>query len=89
MDDDAIRTLLKRLARPHSSGGEVVERSVLLAEGAGFTEVIAWITAHSGAPENAGVGASSGGLHGSRFSDARLTNSGPPTRYVLPAGVLG
>jgi hypothetical protein len=88
MDDEAIRTLLKRLARPHASGGEVVERSVILAEGGGFTEVIAWIAAHSGAPEEPVLGAARRGLHGSRLDDGGPAGSRAPLRYVLPAGAL-
>jgi hypothetical protein len=88
MDDDTIRTLLKRLARPHPSGGEAIERSVILAEGGGFTEVIAWIVAHAGAPEGPVVGAFRQGLHGSRLNDTGLAGSRPPLRYVLPAGAL-
>ena len=34
--DDAIRAVVSRLARPHASGGMVVERAALLAEGADF-----------------------------------------------------
>jgi hypothetical protein len=88
VDDDTIRVLLKRLARPHPSGGEVIERSVILAEGEGFTEVIAWIVAHAGAPEGPAAGASRRGLHGSRLDDADLAGSRAPLRYVLPAGAL-
>jgi hypothetical protein len=88
MDDDTIRILLKRLARPHPSGGTAVERSVILAEGGGFTEVIAWIVAHSGAPEGPVVGVSRRGLHGSRLNDTGLAGSRAPLRYVLPAGAL-
>jgi hypothetical protein len=88
MDDDTIRALLKRLARPHPSGGEAVERSVILAEGGGFTEVIAWIVAHSGAPEGPAVGVSRRGVHGSRLKDTGITGSRESLRYVLPAGAL-
>jgi hypothetical protein len=30
LDDDAIRVLVTRLARPHRSGGRVIERATLL-----------------------------------------------------------
>jgi hypothetical protein len=33
MDDDAIRTLVRRLARPHSSGGKVIERAAIHRRG--------------------------------------------------------
>ena len=51
MDDEAIRSVVTRLARSHSSGGEVIERAAILAEGGDFPAVMAWITAHGGKPE--------------------------------------
>ena len=41
MDDDAILTVVRRLARPHPSGGEVIERAVIIAEGADSAAIIA------------------------------------------------
>jgi hypothetical protein len=87
-DDEAIRALLRRLARPHSSGGEVVERAALLAEGTKFPAIIAWITDHAGVPEASPVTRSSQGLHGSRMSGGGATGPLTPLRYVLPAGTL-
>jgi hypothetical protein len=83
--DEAIRALVTRLARPHSSGGTVIERATLLAEGPDFTAIVAWITAHDGRPESAAA-AAGGGLHGDRGRPAPVT--GPPLRYILPAGAL-
>jgi hypothetical protein len=88
VDDDAIRALVTRLARPHPSGGDVIERSVILAEGADSTEVIAWITAHAGTPEAMVAGAPRRGLHGSRLGDGGGAQPRTPRRYVLPAGAL-
>jgi hypothetical protein len=51
-DDDAIRALVTRLGRPHRSGGRVIERATLMAEGADFTAVMAWIEAHGGEAEH-------------------------------------
>ena len=51
MDDDAICALVTRLARPHASGGEVIERAAILAEGADFAAIMAWVIAHGGKPE--------------------------------------
>jgi hypothetical protein len=89
MDDDAILALVTRLARPHASGGEVIERAAILAEGADFPAVMAWITAHDGQPE-AGVvpTVSTHGLHGSRFNGPGGERPRPPLRFVLPAGTL-
>ena len=85
VDDGAIRAIVTRLARPHASGGAVIERAAILSEGADSAAVIAWITAHEGVPETAAPAPPSGGLHGSRGRDAA-----PLTirRFVLPPGVL-
>ena len=88
MDDDAILALVTRLARPHVSGGEVIERAAILAEGADFQAVIAWIAAHDGQPEARVPTVSTRGLHGSRLNGPAGENSGPPLRFVLPAGTL-
>jgi hypothetical protein len=89
MEDDAIRTLVTRLARPHRSGGKVIERAAILAEGGDFTAIVAWITAHGGAPEaELVVAARGGGLHGSRGSDSVATAQKLPLRFVLPAEAL-
>jgi hypothetical protein len=82
MDDDSIRVLVRRLSRPHRSGGEVIERAAILAAGVDSAAVLEWITAHDGQPETLAPVASRRGLHG-----ARLNDSGP-RRYVLPAGAL-
>jgi hypothetical protein len=87
MDDDTIRALLTRLSRSHPSGGEVIERAAILAEGADFTTVEKWIIAHDGQPEMRPVKRAGGGLYGAR-STAAAEVTGPPVRYVLPAGAL-
>jgi hypothetical protein len=86
MDDDGIRVLVKRLSRPHASGGDVVERASILAEGADFPSIMDWITAHAGVPEDAAVAAPRG-LHGARL-DGGGAPPRAPLRYVLPAGAL-
>ena len=87
-EDQAIRALLRRLARPHASGGEVVERAALLAEGAEFPAIMAWITDHAGTPEASITAAPKQGLHGSRMNSASAAAPPKPLRYVLPAGTL-
>jgi hypothetical protein len=87
VDDDAIRAVVRRLARPHPSGGDVIERAVIIAEGADSAAIIAWITAHAGAPE-ATVSSAPRGLHGSRLNDSGGAEPRTPLRYVLPAGAL-
>ena len=89
MEDDAIRRLVTRLARPHPSGGKVVERAGILAEGADFAAVMAWIVAHGGEPEATAVSAApSGGLHGGRLTHSGTAQARLPLRFVLPAGEL-
>jgi hypothetical protein len=86
VDDAAILALVTRLARPHASGGKVIERAAILAEGGDFPAVMEWITAHAGQPEAAVAAGSSRGLHGSRLGDG--AQPGPPLRFVLPAGTV-
>lgn len=88
VDDDAIRALVTRLARPHPSGGEVIERAAILAEGADSAAVMAWITAHAGIPEAPVAMPPRHGLHGSRLGDDSGAESRTPPRFVLPAGAL-
>jgi hypothetical protein len=86
MDEADIRGLVAGLARPHRSGGDVVERAAILAAGSDAVSILDWILAHGGAPENAAAVAPRGGLHGARQQDSRP--SAPPSRYVLPPGAL-
>ena len=86
MEDEDIRRLVARLARPHSSGGDVIERAAILAEGADASGVVAWITDHGGHPEAPGARPAANGLHSSRLTPSAA--SAPVRRYVLPAGQL-
>lgn len=86
MDDASIRAIVVRLARPHPSGGEVIERAAIVAEGGSATEVVDWIIARAGHGE-ATRPAPAGGLHGARLAGTVRTDD-PPLRYILPAGVL-
>lgn len=87
MDDDAIRALVTRLARPHHSGGHVIERATILAAGADSAAVTAWILAHAGEAEHTVRTAPRRGLHGARLTDA-AGEPRAPQRFVLPAGVI-
>ena len=51
MDDDVVRAMVARLSRRHPSGGKVVERAAILADGADLESVMVWIVAHDGQPE--------------------------------------
>ena len=84
--DDATRATVVRLSRSHPSGGTVIERAAILAEGADSTRLVAWVVAHGGQPE-AAVVSMKRGLHSPRVDDPGASIR-PPVRYVLPAGTL-
>ena len=86
--DDAIRAVVARLSRPHRSGGVVIERAAILAEGAASTDILAWIAAHDGVPEVAAPAAAALGLYGSGFGGGVSAPRGP-SRFVLPAAAVG
>ena len=86
--DDAIRAVVTRLSRPHASGGDVIERAAIVAEGADAAAIVAWILANAGRPEETAARAPARGLHAARLSSGSGTSSDTPRRYVLPAGAL-
>ena len=88
LGDAEIHALLKRLARPHSSGGDVVERAALLASGSDFPAVMAWIARHAGVAEAMASEAPRRGLHGPRVGLSDGAAPRTPLRFVLPAGAL-
>ena len=85
-DDKAIRDVVTRLARRHESGGTVIERAAIVAEGAESQSIVAWIVAHDGQPESLAPAPTHGGLHAGRLGTGGV--GGAPRRYVLPPGVL-
>jgi hypothetical protein len=87
-DDEEIRALVTRLSRRHPSGGTVIERAAIVAEGADAAGVVAWILDHAGEPEAAAAVSSTRGLHSPRVSGPAEPAPRAPARYVLPAGVL-
>ena len=82
MDDLEIHALVTRLSRPHSSGGVVIERAAILAEGADFSAVMNWITTHDGTPDATVPASRSRGLHGSRMNAGGATASPAPLRLA-------
>jgi hypothetical protein len=86
-NDDEIRALLSRLSRRHPSGGTVIERAAIVAEGDDSAAVVAWILDHAGEPEAAADTSSRRGLHSPRLSGS-VGSERAPARYVLPAGAL-
>lgn len=86
-DDAAMKALVARLVRPHSSGGDVIERAAILASGPDAMAVLDWIAAHDGKPELPPATKSGGGLYGGRFGGG--SDGAPnPLRYVLPPGAV-
>ena len=88
MDDETIRTVVRRLARPHASGGRAIERSVILAEGSDSTAIIAWVLSHEGVPDSTSATAAKRGIHGFREQTGSVGGNRPPLRFLLPAGSL-
>ena len=80
---DAIGLLVRRLARPHASGGTVIERSVILAEGDDSGAILDWISEHDGIGDSTVAPVRSNGLHGLR--ESVRVDSAPARRFVLPA----
>ena len=85
-DDAAIAARVSCLCRPHASGGTVIERSVILAEGSGAVAMLAWIEDHHGVADYTVAGRRSGGLHGARV--AAPPAGAPAKRFVLPEGAF-
>jgi hypothetical protein len=88
VDDQAIRALITRLAREHPSGGNVIERAAIVAEGADSRAVVTWIVEHGGTAEAAAPTSHRRGLHGALVHAGGGSEPRTPSRYVLPAGVL-
>ncbi len=86
MNEAEISALVTRLSRPHRSGGVVIERAAILAAGADFPAVMAWIVGHSGIAETSAPPAKPRGLHGSRISDSPSAQQ--PLRFVLPTPAM-
>ena len=86
IDDEGLRLLVTRLARPHRSGGRAIERASLLSSGSDFDAAIG---VDRGARRRAGAAGgprSAGGLHSDRHG---ISGGSAPLRWVLPAGALG
>jgi len=88
VDDDSIRSLVTRLARPRPGGGATIERAAVLAEGADFDAVMTWIVAHGGEAEPPTKSSSGHGLHGAQLGAGDSSRSRAPARFILPAGAL-
>ena len=83
---DPTAALVARLARPHISGGMVIERAVILAEGHNSAAILSWISDHGGVADATAKTTRTQGLHGPRAGAAG--DSGPPRRFLLPASAF-
>jgi hypothetical protein len=88
MDED-ISTLVARLSRKHRSGGRVIERAAIMAEGGNSAAILAWLAENDWKPEE-DVTVSKDrdglGLHGMRREAERgRAQQQAPRRYISPA----
>lgn len=83
---DEIGVVVRRLARPDGSGGMVIERSVILAEGADSGEILQWISDHEGVADSTMAPARSSGLHGLR--ETAGAQDAPARRFLLPSSAF-
>ena len=86
-----IEALVARLSRPHRSGGRVIERAAIMAEGGNSAAILDWLSAADWLPEEevavSAHRAGSGGLHGMRRESERgRAQAQAPRRYVSPPG---
>jgi hypothetical protein len=82
---DAIAVLVKRLARPHPSGGTMIDRPVILAEGARSGAILAWIAEHGGAPDSTLPIPQGKGVHSRSPAAGAGRQAAQTRRYILPA----
>jgi hypothetical protein len=66
----------------------VIERSVILAEGAHSAAILTWISDHDGVADSTAATSRSGGLHGLRDLSVSDQQTAPARRFVLPAGAF-
>jgi hypothetical protein len=83
VDDDEIRRVVERLSRPHPSGGSVIERAAILAEGAKSAAIMEWITTREWQPEEDAPAVSGRGSLGLHARERDRSNRPAPRRYVL------
>jgi hypothetical protein len=88
MDED-ISTLVARLSRKHRSGGRVIERAAIMAEGGNSAAILAWLADNDWRPEEDATVSKDRdgmGLHGMRReADRGRAQTQAPRRYISPA----
>jgi hypothetical protein len=88
IEEQTIRAIVVRLARPSDSGAHIVERAALLAEGSDCAEIEAWILREGGEPYSDASVPQGRGLYAERANARSSPASAAPSRYVLPASAL-
>ncbi len=88
IEEQAIRAIVVRLARPSGSGAHVVERAAILAEGSDCAEIEAWILREGGEPCSDAAMPQGRGPHAERANARSAPAGAAPARYVLPASAL-
>lgn len=88
MNPDEIRTLVRRLGRPHGEGTVIVEGVQIRAAGPDFDAVEEWILTHGGKRQEAVTKRrGGGGLYGN-FEDREAQQNLRTARYLLPTSAL-
>lgn len=86
--DEDISTLVARLSRKHRSGGRVIERAAIMAEGGNSAAILAWLAENGWEPEADAAPVSDRGgmgLHGMRREAERGgARAQAPRRYISP-----
>jgi hypothetical protein len=88
IDDEAIRAIVTRLARPIASGAHTIERAAIRAEGSACADIEAWIVRQGGEPVLDAAVSRGHGLHAERMQVRSSPAGAAPSRYVLPASLL-
>jgi hypothetical protein len=86
--DEDISTLVARLSRKHRSGGRVIERAAIMAEGGNSAAILSWLADNDWEPEAEKAPSTDRdgfGLHGMRREAERgRAQAQAPRRYISP-----
>lgn len=87
--DEDISQLVARLSRKHRSGGRVIERAAIMAEGGNSVAILRWLEDNDWVPEADAPPSTDRdgfGLHGMRREAERgRAQAQAPRRYISPA----
>jgi hypothetical protein len=87
--DEDISALVARLSRRHRSGGRVIERAAIMAEGGNSVAILRWLAENDWEPEAEAAPSTDRdgfGLHGMRREAERgRAQAQAPRRYISQA----